>query len=55
MKLRHLMLAGAVAALAACATAPQPLQGTFTPVTPRDAVAGAQVGSQVRWRRHRAA
>ncbi|MGX5730105.1 Slp family lipoprotein [Pseudoxanthomonas beigongshangi] len=49
MKLRHLLLAGAVAALAACATAPQPLQGTFTPVTPRDAVAGAQVGSQVRW------
>lgn len=35
--------------LAACATAPKPLQGTFPQVSPRDAVAGAQVGSSVRW------
>lgn len=50
MKLRLLCLAGTVALLGACATAPKPLQGTFTPVTPQDAVANtAQVGAQVRW------
>ncbi len=35
--------------LAACATAPKPLQGDFTQVNPRDAVAGAQIGASVRW------
>jgi len=49
MKLRLLLLAGTVALLGACATAPKPLQGTFTQVTPQDAVANAQVGAQVRW------
>lgn len=49
MKLRSLFLAGTVSLLGACATAPQPLQGSFTQVTPRDATAGAQVGAQVRW------
>ena len=35
--------------LGACATAPKPLQGAFTPVTPRDAVASGQVSGPVRW------
>ncbi|MFT4196482.1 MAG: Slp family lipoprotein [Pseudoxanthomonas sp.] len=47
--LRPLALAGALLTLAACVTAPKPLQGQFPGTTPRDAVAGAQVGAQVRW------
>jgi outer membrane lipoprotein len=49
MKLRILILAAATALLAACATAPKPLQGAFTPVNPRDSVASPQVGATVRW------
>ncbi|KRG70846.1 Slp family lipoprotein [Pseudoxanthomonas dokdonensis] len=49
MKFRFLMLAASAALLGACASAPQPLQGTFAPITAREAVVGAQVGSQVRW------
>ncbi|MBD9368711.1 Slp family lipoprotein [Xanthomonas sp. XNM01] len=49
MKARFLILAAASALLGACATAPQPLQGAFPTVTPRDAVAGAQTGATVRW------
>ena len=39
----------AVAVLGACATAPQPLQGAFTTLTPEQAVAGQQLGASVRW------
>lgn len=46
---RGLTAAALALGLAACATAPKPLQGSFATVTPRDAVAGAQVGAQVRW------
>ncbi|MFT3756805.1 MAG: Slp family lipoprotein [Pseudoxanthomonas sp.] len=49
MKARLLMIAATSALLAACATAPKPLQGTYPTVTPRDATAGAQVGANVRW------
>jgi outer membrane lipoprotein len=49
MNLRIVLLAAAAAALAACATAPKPLQGSFTPVNPRDAVGTPQVGAPVRW------
>jgi outer membrane lipoprotein len=49
MKLRILVLAATTALLAACATAPKPLQGAFTAVNPRDAVATPQVGAPVRW------
>jgi outer membrane lipoprotein len=34
--------------LASCATVPAPLQGQFTPTTPREAIAGAS-GQAVRW------
>lgn len=47
--LRPLALAGTLLTLAACATAPQPLQGQFPGTTPRDAVVGTQPGAQVRW------
>ncbi|GAB2502057.1 Slp family lipoprotein [Pseudoxanthomonas sangjuensis] len=46
---RLLVPLAACTVLAACATAPKPLQGTYTPVTPRDAVAGTQAGANVRW------
>ena len=49
MNLRIVLLAAAAATLAACATAPKPLQGSFTPVNPRDSVAVPQVGAPVRW------
>ena len=49
MKLRILFLVGAATLLGACATAPKPLQGTFTQVSPQDAVATAQPGAPVRW------
>ena len=46
----RIALAGAaIALLGACASAPQPLQGTFTPVTPEQAVATTQTGASVRW------
>lgn len=48
-KIRILALAASSLLLGACATAPKPLQGTFTPVTPRDAAAGSQAGTSVRW------
>src|SRR5690242_9105593 len=40
------LLAGA---LGACATVPAPLQGQFSPVTPRDAAANGGQGATVRW------
>lgn len=49
MKARTLFPIAACLALAACATAPKPLQGAYAPVTPRDAVAGTQTGASVRW------
>lgn len=49
MKIRLLFPVMAVLVLGACATAPKPLQGQFTTVTPRDSVAGQQVGTSVRW------
>ncbi len=49
MKTRILLVAAASLVLAACATAPKPLQGQFTPVSPRDAVAQKQTGAPVRW------
>lgn len=50
MKIRFLLFLAACVALAACATAPKPLQGTFTNVSPRDMTAGVQiVAQQVRW------
>ena len=48
-KIRILALAASSLLLGACATAPKPLQGTFTPVTPRDAAAGSPAGTSVRW------
>ncbi|HBK45638.1 MAG TPA: hypothetical protein DDZ67_04235 [Xanthomonadaceae bacterium] len=49
MNTRFILPVVALLSLAACATAPKPLQGQFTAVTPRDAVAGQTVGAPVRW------
>ncbi len=46
---KPLILATAVATLAACATVPQPLQGSFTEVTSVAVQQGAAAGAQVRW------
>jgi len=48
-RFRLLALAASSLVLAACATAPKPLQGSFTEVTPRAAVTGVQAGAPVRW------
>ena len=37
------------ALLAACASAPTPLQGQFSPITPRDATDRDSTGAMVRW------
>jgi len=47
--LRPAVLIATATLLGACASAPQPLQGSYTQVTPRDAVASTQVGAPVRW------
>ncbi|WP_066097894.1 Slp family lipoprotein [Xanthomonas massiliensis] len=49
MNLRLLLPAVTALSLAACATAPKPLQGQFAPVTPSASVASPQVGTSVRW------
>lgn len=49
MSTRFLLPVVAALALAACATAPKPLQGQFPPVSPRDSVTTPQVGAPVRW------
>lgn len=47
---RKLILPAALAGLlSACASAPQPLQGQFTPLTPREAVERDSTGASVRW------
>ena len=46
---KPLILATAVATLAACATVPQPLQGTYTDVSSVSVQQGAAAGAQVRW------
>jgi outer membrane lipoprotein len=48
--IRFTLVAASAALLAACATAPQPLQGAFPAVTPQQAVgATPQQGATVRW------
>ena len=49
MKTRILIAIAASLTLAACATAPKPLQGQYSPLTPQQSVAGAQTGATVRW------
>ncbi|WP_242108149.1 Slp family lipoprotein [Luteimonas aquatica] len=49
MHLRSLALAGLACALAACASQPKPLQGDYTPLTPREAAERDSVGATVRW------
>ncbi|ADV27850.1 outer membrane lipoprotein Slp [Pseudoxanthomonas suwonensis 11-1] len=46
---RFLTAAAGLSLLAACATAPQPLQGSFPQVTPQQAVAATPGSSPVRW------
>jgi len=47
--IRLTLLATTAALLGACATAPQPLQGSFPTVTPAQAVGEPQAGATVRW------
>ena len=49
MTTRLAVLATASALLAACASQPQPLQGAFAEITPRDALATDSTGAMVRW------
>jgi outer membrane lipoprotein len=49
MNLRIALLALGTMMLGACVTAPQPLQGEFNPITPRDAAASDITGAPVRW------
>ena len=49
MNVRLAALAIAVAALAACASQPRPLQGDFAVMSPRDAAATDVTGQLVRW------
>lgn len=44
-----LLLAGLAVALTACVSIPQPLQGQFTSLTPREAVERDATGATVRW------
>jgi outer membrane lipoprotein len=46
---KPLAAVAAALALAACATVPQPLQGTYTPITAAAAQQGGAGGTQVRW------
>jgi outer membrane lipoprotein len=46
---RSLLLVAATALLAACATVPQPLQGTYTDVPLTSAQQGGAGGTRVRW------
>ena len=50
MKFSKILLPGLLAtALVGCASAPQPLQGQFDPITPRQAVEREASGAVVRW------
>lgn len=49
MNARLALIAVCTALLAACATQPQPLQGDYNPITPRDAAASDATGASVRW------
>jgi len=49
MNTRLAVLATATALLAACASQPQPLQGAFAQISPRDAVTTDSTGAMVRW------
>lgn len=49
MKIHYLLPLAATLTLAACATAPKPLQGQFSTVSPQDSVAQQQTGTPVRW------
>ena len=49
MKARIALPILAAALLAACASQPRPLQGTFNEITPRDAAASDATGATVRW------
>lgn len=49
MNTRLAVLATATALLAACASQPQPLQGAFAQISPRDAAATDSTGAMVRW------
>lgn len=46
---KSLLFVPLIGLLAACATAPKPLQGTFSPITPTEAVRSAASGQTVRW------
>ncbi|KAF1695658.1 Slp family lipoprotein [Pseudoxanthomonas koreensis] len=46
---RIALVACAALVLGACATAPEPLQGTFPAVTPQQSVGNPQTGPTVRW------
>jgi len=46
---KHLAIAAVTATLAACATVPQPLQGTYTEISTAQAQQGGAGGSKVRW------
>ena len=49
MNLKPLLPVTAIALLAACATAPTPLQGQFDPVTPHQVTTTRATGQSVRW------
>ena len=49
MNIRVAVLAAATALLTACASQPQPLQGSFAQLSPRDAIATDSTGAMVRW------
>ncbi|HEY5781384.1 MAG TPA: Slp family lipoprotein [Lysobacter sp.] len=49
MMFRFAVLAFSALLLAACATGPEPLQGDFNPITPREAAAADSTGATVRW------
>ena len=49
MSVRTAAIVLATAFVAACASQPQPLQGEFTEITPRDATARDSTGAMVRW------
>ncbi len=49
MNTRLAVLATTAALLAACASQPQPLQGAFAQISPRDAIATDSTGAMVRW------